>query len=107
MLENSVFVDGQQGKELDQLFKKYNELGSQIDDLTTTRKQVSEKIKATCNEARLYETVNYTIRMKSKPATREVIDKDLLRIKYPDIYAEVLKIENIPTGVTMGTPKKK
>ncbi len=107
MLENSVFIDGQKGKELDQLFKKYNELGLEIQDLTTTRKRVTEKIKEVCNSPTLYETCNYTIRMKSAPTQKVTINKELLKEKYPDIYAEVVTIEKLEPSVTMGTPKRK
>ena len=107
MLENSVFIDGQQGRELDGLFKSYNELGTQINDLTTSRKKVTEQIKSICNEPILYETVGYTIRMKSAPSQKVTINKDLLKTKYPEIYAEVVTIEELEPSVTMGTPKKK
>jgi predicted phage-related endonuclease len=107
MLENSVFIDGQQGKTLDGLFKSYNELGTQINDLTTSRKKVADEIKSICNQPVLYETVGYTIRMKSLPTIKTSINKELLKEKYPDIYNEVLIVETIEPTVQMGTPKKK
>lgn len=107
MLENSVYLDGSQGKKMNQLFEQYNSLGVEIDDLTASRKAVAEQIKSVCNQPLLYETTEYTLRMKSKPTVKETIDKNLLRIKYPDVYADVLKFEELPAGVNMGTPKKK
>ena len=107
MLENSVFIDGSQGRDLDKLFQSYNELGLQIQDLTTSRKNVAEQIKQVCDKPILYETCKYTIRMKSTPKQKEVITKELLKQKYPNIYNEVVTIEELPLGVQMGTPKKK
>ena len=107
MLENSVFIDGQQGKNLDCLFKSYNELGTQINDLTTSRKKVADEIKSVCNQPVLYETIGYTIRMKSSPSQKVTINKELLAEKFPEVYAIVATVEDLEPSVTMGTPKKK
>lgn len=91
MLDNTItFIDGQNGKNLNQACKVYMQLSNLIKDNTQTQKSQNNIIKALCNVGGRFETTKYVITMSYIPDSLD-IDKDFLKEKYPDIYAECLR----------------
>lgn len=105
MLENSILVDSTKGKELSKLLKDYQDVASQVKDLTTTKDRLAKEIKKLVdNKAGLYETMTHTL-LLSEVAGRTTVDTTMLNDKYPLIFEEVKKVGN-PTLQIKGVTTK-
>ena len=91
MFDNTIsFIDGKHGKALNNACKIYMQLSNVIKDNQTTQKIQNNIIKELCSIGGRFETTKYVITMSYIPDSLD-IDKDFLKEKYPDIYAECLR----------------
>lgn len=72
-----------------ELLEQYNKLKADEKLITTAKKEIENKIKATLEDAEIGTVGDYIVSWKNQ--SRTSIDSKALKEKFPDIYKEVLK----------------
>lgn len=85
MLNNSILVDGQQGKDLTKAIKDYMDANTVFADANKTKKACAETIKEICKDAGLYETMDATVSMNLRHGSIK-FNEELFKSEHPDLY---------------------
>lgn len=89
MLNNTVLVDGQQGKDLTKAIKDYMDANAVIKDAEVTKKASASVIKGICTDANTYETLDAVVTMNLRHGSLK-FNEELFKAEHPDLYEKYL-----------------
>jgi len=92
MLNETILIDGQNAKALEEAIKLYEDAKLQESDFKKIKTDNGNIIKAICNkEAGKYETSNYVVTL-TQVSDSIGIDEQKLKALYPDVYEACLTV---------------